>query len=79
MLCRFLGHTSDVMSLSIAPDQRTFITGACDASSKLWDTRDGLCVQTFYGHESDINAVSVRLFSERIRFSQKEVKFNRPK
>ncbi|GAA54626.1 guanine nucleotide-binding protein subunit beta [Clonorchis sinensis] len=54
----FTGHTGDVMSLSLAPDQRTFISGACDASAKLWDLRDGQCKQTFPGHESDINAVS---------------------
>ncbi|KAG5876172.1 hypothetical protein JTB14_015727 [Gonioctena quinquepunctata] len=32
--------------------------GACDASAKLWDIREGLCKQTFPGHESDINAVT---------------------
>ena len=55
----FTGHTGDVMSLSLAQDMRTFISGACDASAKLWDIREGLCKQTFPGHESDINAVSV--------------------
>lgn len=78
----FTGHTGDVMSLSLAPDTRTFVSGACDASAKvskaesgsssrssplfsltcqLWDIRDGLCKQTFPGHESDINAVTVSL------------------
>ncbi|VDP28999.1 unnamed protein product [Soboliphyme baturini] len=33
------------MSLSLSPDMRTFVSGACDAS-------------TFPGHESDINAVA---------------------
>lgn len=47
------------MSLSLAPDSRTFISGACDASIKLWDIRDSMCRQTFTGHESDINAVCV--------------------
>jgi guanine nucleotide-binding protein G(I)/G(S)/G(T) subunit beta-1 len=47
------------MSLSLSPDFRTFISGACDASAKLWDIRDGACKQTFPGHESDINAVAV--------------------
>lgn len=37
---------------------RTFVSGACDASSKLWDIRDGMCRQSFTGHVSDINAVS---------------------
>lgn len=46
------------MSLSLSPDMRTFISGACDASAKLWDIRDGMCKQTFPGHESDINAVA---------------------
>ena len=47
------------MSLSLAPDMRTFVSGACDASAKLWDIREGSCKQTFPGHESDINAVTV--------------------
>lgn len=31
----FTGHTGDVMSLSLAPDARTFVSGACDASAKV--------------------------------------------
>merc|ERR1711902_315356 len=54
----YTGHTGDVMSLSLSPDNRTFVSGACDASAKLWDIRDGMCKQTFPGHESDINAVT---------------------
>ncbi|KTF82526.1 hypothetical protein cypCar_00011749 [Cyprinus carpio] len=54
----FTGHSGDVMSLSLSPDSRTFVSGACDASSKLWDIRDGMCRQSFTGHVSDINAVS---------------------
>eukprot|EP00069_Balaena_mysticetus_P018992 bmy_11693T0 len=57
----FTGHSGDVMSLSLSPDMRTFVSGACDASSKLWDIRDGMCRQSFTGHVSDINAVSVFL------------------
>lgn len=47
------------MSLSLSPDSRSFISGACDATSKLWDIRDGMCRQSFTGHVSDINAVCV--------------------
>ena len=54
------------MSLSLSPDQRTFISGACDASCKLWDIRDGMCKNTFVGHESDINAVNVSITSPHI-------------
>lgn len=58
-LTSFVGHTGDVMSISLCNDHaRTFVSGACDASAKLWDIRDGMCRQTFTGHESDINAIS---------------------
>lgn len=55
---QFVGHTGDVMSLSLAPDHNTFVSGACDSSAKLWDIRNGQCSQTFTGHDSDINAVT---------------------
>jgi len=45
-------------SLSLAPGQNTFVSGACDATAKLWDIRSGKATQTFVGHESDINAVT---------------------
>ena len=46
------------MSISINPtNQNTFVSGACDAFAKLWDIRAGKAVQTFAGHESDINAI----------------------
>lgn len=48
------------MSLAVSPDFKLFISGACDATAKLWDVREGSCRQTFSGHESDINAISVR-------------------
>jgi guanine nucleotide-binding protein G(I)/G(S)/G(T) subunit beta-1 len=53
----FNDHTGDVMSLSLSQDKNVFVSGACDATSKIWDIRTGKCVQTFTGHESDINAV----------------------
>jgi WD40 repeat protein len=51
--CFLLSFTS----LSLSPDKNIFVSGACDASAKVWDIRSGRCVQTFTGHESDINAV----------------------
>ena len=45
------------MTLSLGPSRQTFISGACDATVKLWDLRDGKCRQTFVGHENDINGV----------------------
>ena len=37
----YAGHTGDVMSLSLSPDYRTFVSGACDASAKV-GSRQGL-------------------------------------
>jgi WD40 repeat protein len=31
----YAGHAGDVMSLSLSPDNRTFVSGACDASAKV--------------------------------------------
>lgn len=45
-------------SLSLGPSQNVFVSGACDATAKLWDIRSGKATQTFTGHESDINAVT---------------------
>ena len=45
------------ISLSLGPNQNVFVSGACDATAKLWDIRSGKATQTFTGHESDINAV----------------------
>ena len=42
-----------------SPLQKTFVSGACDASAKLWDIRGSHCIQTFTGHESDINSIVV--------------------
>ena len=36
----YAGHTGDVMSLSLSPDHRTFVSGACDASAKVSWIRD---------------------------------------
>ena len=43
---------------SFSNDRFTFVSGGCDAAAKLWDVRTGRCIQTFTGHESDINAVA---------------------
>nr|ODN93910.1 guanine nucleotide-binding protein subunit beta [Cryptococcus depauperatus CBS 7841]ODN99814.1 guanine nucleotide-binding protein subunit beta [Cryptococcus depauperatus CBS 7855] len=43
--------------ISLSPNANLFISGACDATAKVWDIRTGKAVQTFTGHESDINTV----------------------
>lgn len=51
------------MSLAVSPDFKFFISGACDFTAKLWDIREAQCRQTFGGHESDINAIGVRVIA----------------
>lgn len=54
-------HGGDVMSVAIrSTNPHTFVSGSCDATAKLWDTRmpgAANCVMTYDGHESDINSV----------------------
>jgi len=52
-----MGHNGDVMSISIGAGGKIFVSGACDAQAKIWNTNDETCTHTFTGHESDINAV----------------------
>lgn len=54
-------HCGDVVSLSLAPDQVTFVTGSVDKTCKLWDLRELKCKQMFFGHEADVNSVCVSL------------------
>jgi guanine nucleotide-binding protein G(I)/G(S)/G(T) subunit beta-1 len=56
--CKQVAHSLQQSSLSLGPNQNVFVSGACDATAKLWDIRSGKATQTFTGHESDINAVS---------------------
>lgn len=45
------------MSVSVSPDNQSFVSGACDASAKFWDIRTGKAEQTFEGHQTDINSI----------------------
>lgn len=40
----FNGHTGDVMSLAVSPDQRMFVSGACDASAKVRTEMSDFCI-----------------------------------
>lgn len=46
-----------ISSLSLSPNPNVFVSGGCDSCAKIWDIRTKRCVQTFVGHESDVNAV----------------------
>lgn len=55
-------------SISInGSNSRMFVSGSCDATARLWDTRmASRAVQTFHGHEGDVN--SVKFFPDGNRF-----------
>ncbi|XP_057436835.1 guanine nucleotide-binding protein subunit beta-2 [Lotus japonicus] len=62
------GHTADVLSISInGSNSRMFVSGSCDGTARLWDTRvASRAVQTFHGHEGDVN--TVKFFPDGNRF-----------
>lgn len=43
---------------TLTSSENTFVSGGCDASARLWDIREGACVQSFHDHESDINTIA---------------------
>ena len=52
----FAEHSGDVESVSILPEKNIFVSGAIDATAKVWDLRaKGKCIANFKGHSSDIN------------------------
>jgi len=53
----FDSHSSDVISVSISPDKKIFVSGSCDTTAKVFEMGSGDCVGTFTGHEADINSV----------------------
>jgi len=50
-------HSSDVMSISISPDKKLFVSGSLDMTVKVFEIGSADCVATFTGHEADVNAV----------------------
>ncbi|KAG6709528.1 hypothetical protein I3842_06G136700 [Carya illinoinensis] len=62
------GHTADVLSVSInGSNSRMFVSGSCDATACLWDTRvASRAVRTFHGHGGDVN--TVKFFPDGNRF-----------
>lgn len=57
----FDAHNGDVVSISLSPDKNTYVTGSVDRTCKLWDVRESTPKQTFFGHEADVNSVSVSI------------------
>ncbi|BBN14991.1 hypothetical protein MPTK1_6g16090 [Marchantia polymorpha subsp. ruderalis] len=53
------GHTAAVMSVSVSTvsTPQVFVSGSCDKTARLWDTRMKSAPQTYQGHDGDVNAV----------------------
>ncbi|OVA18693.1 G-protein [Macleaya cordata] len=62
------GHTADVLSVSInASNPKIFVSGSCDTTARLWDTRKASrAVRTYHGHKGDVN--TVKFFPDGQRF-----------
>lgn len=56
----FIAHNGDVVSISLAPDSNSYVTGSVDKTCRLWDVRENKPKQTFFGHQADVNSVCVR-------------------
>lgn len=57
----FEAHNGDVVSISLSPDGKTYITGSVDKTCRLWDLREEKPKQTFFGHTMDVNSVCVSI------------------
>lgn len=55
----FDGHCGDVVTISLAPDGNTYLTGSVDKTCKLWDVRETSPRQVYVGHSADVNSVCV--------------------
>ena len=40
-IVNFVGHTGDVMSITLGPDRTSFVSGACDSSAKVGGVEGG--------------------------------------
>lgn len=53
---RFVGHTGDVMSVSISESVRFFVSASRDKTVKVWNVI-GECVETLKGHNDWVSSV----------------------
>lgn len=61
-ICRFVGHTKDVLSCAFSSDSRHIVTAGADKTLKLWNTL-GQCKYTIEGGESHADWVNMVRFS----------------
>jgi GTPase SAR1 family protein len=54
-----VGHSSNILSIKVAPDGRHAVSGSSDKTIKIWDIETGFCLATWEGHESDVYEVII--------------------
>lgn len=50
-----VGHTEDVKSIDISPNQEYILTTSIDRTLKIWNLKTGQLIKTLYGHSDEIN------------------------
>ena len=56
------GHTNEVLSVAISPDNQFIVTGSRDHTAKIWDAKSGNLLQTLAGlngHTQPITSVAI--------------------
>ncbi|EUC40168.1 hypothetical protein COCMIDRAFT_41455 [Bipolaris oryzae ATCC 44560] len=54
----FNGHNNRVSSVSFSHDSTRLVSASYDRAIKVWDTSDGLCVQSYEGHRKSVTLVA---------------------
>jgi len=68
-----MGHTGDVMSLSLSPDMHTFVSGACDASAKVRLVRATSLYLVNVTTDSNVDFLCVAALGYQGRFMQTDI------
>ncbi len=58
LLKTLLGHTDGVLTLAFSPCRKFLATGGEDNTIRLWDTPDGIEIQTIQAHKGDVRCIA---------------------
>ncbi|KAK4139671.1 uncharacterized protein C8A04DRAFT_40548 [Dichotomopilus funicola] len=62
----FEGHSDWVMSVALSSDGSRIVSGSCDETVRIWDTKSGKEIQKFEGHSESVYSVAFSLDGNRI-------------